>query len=275
MLEASEAPRGHPLGARTKPPATPRATPLAKPPATMPTPPGAPRATSDAARPSSSWRSACSWWSRRSPRSCSAAIPINAGRGRWACSASQVVPIEPFWTSQQETLVLPGAPAAHRARPARGLLASRPPARRSRARSRTRSSRPTSWAPRRARRSARPWPSSWGCGALRHLRHSRSRAAIVTVLLVLLGKQPRQGQPHDGGGAGRRDDELAVLQAAVSYTKLIADPIRPAGGHHLLAHGQPHRREARRPGHGGRAHGSRPPGPVRPPVAHQHPHHGR
>ena len=80
MLPASGTPRGCPLGVRTMPPATPRATRLAKPPATIPTQPGAPRATSGGARPSSSWRSACSWSRPRSPRSCSAAFPSRRPR---------------------------------------------------------------------------------------------------------------------------------------------------------------------------------------------------
>ncbi|MEI3230207.1 MAG: iron ABC transporter permease [Gordonibacter pamelaeae] len=220
MLEASEAPRGHPLGARTKPPATPRATPPAKPPATMPTPPGAPRATSDAARPSSSWRSACSWSRPTLASLMLGRFPITPAEAG-GMLASLVVPIEPFWTAQQETLffqvrlprivlaLLVGCSLAAAGAAFQGTFQNPLVS-------------PDILGASQGAAFGAAVAILLGLGAF-GISAFAFAAAIVTVLLVLLVSSRAKGN-HMMVVVLAGVMMSSLLQAAVSYTKLIADP---------------------------------------------------
>ena len=81
-------------------------------------------------------------------------------------------------------------------------------------------------------------------------------------------------QSHHRRHPGRCHGELAVLGRCVLH-QARRRPQRHAPRHHLLAHGQPHRRQVRRHQTCHRADDHRPRGAVCPALAYQHPHHGR
>ncbi len=238
MLEASEAPRGY-LGARTegRPPRHVRRISRGETSATTPQP-DTPRALSwrGGARPSSSWRSACSW-SR--PHRLAHARPfpyITPAEGRGHAGEPGKVPIRPFWTAQRNAVLQVRLPRASRFRVLISAARSQPPAQRS-----GRVPEPRSCAGHPGRlagfgvRRGRGHPP--GTRGLRHLR-VRVRGGHRHRDAGALGKQPRQRQPSAGGGAGRRHGELASPGGRVVH-QAHRRPYRPAGRHHLLAHGQP------------------------------------